>query len=164
MKLRKLEYKDAPLMLEWMHDSLVVEHLATDFASKTIEDCERFIEHSQYDEENLNLAIADEKDAYLGTVSLKHIDKVAGTAEFAITMRACAMGTGASAFGMSEIIKQGIEQLGLEAIYWCVSKKNQRAIRFYDKRYSKTDIVPETIKSNYTDEQLENFIWYVVKA
>ena len=36
MKLRKLELKDAPLMLEWMHDETVVEDLHTDFASKTI--------------------------------------------------------------------------------------------------------------------------------
>lgn len=163
MIIRKLVKKDAPLMLEWMHDSSVVEYLATDFASKTIEDCERFIESSWQDEDNLNLAIADDEDIYLGTVSLKHIDKVAGTAEFAITMRASAMGTGASAFGMAEILRRGTEELGLDAIYWCVSKQNHRAIKFYNKRYSTTEIVPKNILSNYSKEQLEDFLWYVVK-
>ena len=43
MNLRKLEIKDAPLMLEWMHDKSVVEDLRTNFLTKTIEDCENFI-------------------------------------------------------------------------------------------------------------------------
>ena len=38
MHLRRLELKDAPLMLEWMHDTSVVGLLRTNFASKTIED------------------------------------------------------------------------------------------------------------------------------
>ena len=36
MRLRKLQLKDAPLMLEWMHDESVVHDLHTDFASKSI--------------------------------------------------------------------------------------------------------------------------------
>ena len=39
MYLREFKQKDAPLMLEWMHDPSVVENLQTDFGSKTIEDC-----------------------------------------------------------------------------------------------------------------------------
>ena len=38
------------------------------------EDCETFIEKSIGDSKNLNLAIASD-DEYMGTVSLKHIDK-----------------------------------------------------------------------------------------
>ena len=36
MKLRKLDVKDAPFMLEWMHSADVVKNLQADFASKTI--------------------------------------------------------------------------------------------------------------------------------
>ena len=43
MYLRKLEMKDAPLMLQWMHDRNVTENLRTDFASKTLQDAENFI-------------------------------------------------------------------------------------------------------------------------
>ena len=43
MKLRKLEEKDAPLMLEWMHDPEVVADMRTNFADKTLEDCLSFI-------------------------------------------------------------------------------------------------------------------------
>ena len=91
MKLRKLQETDAPLMLEWMHDPSVVDCLFTNFAAKTLCDCQRFIACSQSSEEDLNLAIVDDRDEYMGTVSLKHIDRARSTAEFAITVRACAM-------------------------------------------------------------------------
>ena len=53
MRLRKLELKDAPLMLEWMLDKDITADLQTDFSSKTIEDAECFIEKSKTDAENL---------------------------------------------------------------------------------------------------------------
>lgn len=162
MELRKLEKKDAQFMLEWMHDKDVVHHLSANFASKTIDDCYRFIEAAQSFETDINLAIVDDNDEYMGTVSLKHIDRVNRTAEFAVTIRKCAMGKGYSAYGMAEILKKGLEEYGLNRIYWCVSKINARAVRFYDKNmYVRTVEVPEKIKSNYTEEQNEGFIWYV---
>lgn len=36
MRLRDLELKDAPFMLEWMHDENVVEKLRGKFKEKTI--------------------------------------------------------------------------------------------------------------------------------
>ena len=44
MELRKLKKKDAKRMLQWMHDLTVVGDLKTDFLSKTMFDCEEFIE------------------------------------------------------------------------------------------------------------------------
>ncbi len=160
MKLRKLQEKDAPLMLEWMHDESVVAKLAANFAAKTLADCQNFIAASQGDPENLHLAIADDADTYMGTVSLKHIDRAAGTAEFAITVRACAMGKGFSRFGMESILKMGVAELGLPAIYWCVSPANARAVRFYDKNsYARTSSVPATILQAYPGDM--PLIWYV---
>ena len=110
------------------------------------------------------MAIVDENDEYMGTVSLKHIDMELKMAEFAITVRKCAMGQGYSAFGMKEIIRIGREELGLDKIIWCVSNLNERAVRFYDKNgFKRTTNVPEYYKSMYTDEQNELFIWYVVE-
>ena len=158
MKLRKLELDDAPLMLEWMHDPSVVGHLGTNFMEKTLDDCVRFIQWSQTASEDLHLAIADDANTYMGTVSLKHIGS--GTAEFAITVRACAMGKGYSGFGMAQILRHGLGQLGLDAIYWCVSPKNQRAVRFYDKNgYTRTQEVPQRLLECYDQE----LIWYVYK-
>jgi len=160
MYLRKLESKDAPFMLEWMHDESVVAKLAANFAAKTIDDCRNFIAASQEDEENLHLAVADEDDTYMGTVSLKHIDRTAGTAEFAITVRAAAMGKGFSHFGMDSILKMGIDELGLSAIYWCVSPKNTRAVRFYEKHgYTRITEVPAEILSAYPEDM--ELIWYI---
>lgn len=161
MKLRKLEIKDAPLMLEWMHDNDVVENLGTNFLSKTLEDCVSFIKHSRDSESDLHLAVVDENDVYMGTVSLKGIDYESKTAEFAIAIRKKAMGKGFSSFAMKEIIRIGFEELNLNAIYWCVLKENKRAVRFYDKNgYSRTNIVNKEIYSRYREKQNRNFFWY----
>ncbi len=147
-------------MLEWMHDESVVEHLSANFAAKTLADCESFIAYSQNSQNDLHLAVADEQDEYMGTVSLKHIDRVHKTAEFAITFRACAQGRGYADYGMRQILRLGLEKLGLEAIYWCVSPVNGRAVRFYDKNgYTRVTDVPRHIAEAY-DPALE-LQWYV---
>lgn len=131
MKLRKLEIKDAPLMLEWMHDADVVQNMQTDFTHKTLSDCENFIRTSQTDNKNLHLAVVDDNNTYMGTVSLKNIEN--GAAEFAIAARKGAMGRGFSKYAMSKIIRVGSEMLKLKSVYWCVSPENKRAVKFYDK-------------------------------
>ncbi len=163
MKLRKLETKDAGLMLEWMHDDSVVANMGTNFKEKKLEDCISFIEYSNDESKDLHLAIVDDEDTYMGTVSLKHIDMIEKTAEFAITVRSQAMGKGYSKYGMVEILRRGIEEIGLDNIYWCVSRENARAVRFYDKNgYARVECVPDSIKTNYTSEQMEKFLWYKV--
>ena len=105
MKLRKLKLKDAPLMLEWMHDEDVIRDLRNNFASKTIEDCRNFISNSAMDKENVHYAVASNKDEYMGTVSLKDIDSKSKSAEFGIVVRKAAMGAGYSWFAMTSIFK-----------------------------------------------------------
>lgn len=160
MYLRKLKVEDAPLMLEWMHDSDVTKDMMANFSSKTLNDCISFIEKTLTDNQNLHLAIVDENDIYMGTVSLKNItDK---DAEFAITIRSIAMGKGFSKYGMNEIIRIGLEELHLNQVYWYVSVKNERAIRFYDKNRFKR-INPESLNSivNINFLNKEDYIWYV---
>lgn len=160
MKLRKLELRDAALMLEWMHDKSVVEDLRTNFLTKTMEDCENFIRKSWEDEKNLNLAITDENDTYMGTVSLKNIREK--TAEFGITIRACAMGKGYSIKAMREILRRGFQEIGLQKIYWCVSPENKRAVRFYDKNgFIRVDADMLDMIEGYTKEQIASYIWYL---
>ena len=167
MNVRKLQLKDAPHMLEWMHDENVVKDLQANFMSKTIEDCEKFITYSLLDNNNLHYAITDDEDTYMGTVSLKNINEE--TAEFAITVRKSAMGKGYSLYGMKKIIDKGLNELGLKKIYWCVNPVNKRAVRFYDKNgFEKTNILKDTLIkiirmiNNYTENQIENYIWYIV--
>ena len=160
MQLRPLELQDAPLMLEWMHDASVVSHMGTNFMEKTLADCENFIRWAQTAEQDLHLAVVDQTDEYLGTVSLKHIEKDA--AEFAITIRACAMGKGVSRFAMETILRKGLFEMGLEKIYWCVSPENQRAVRFYNKNQYPRVAVQTLQPMGYSQEQLDYFIWYAV--
>lgn len=161
MYLRKLELKDAQAMLSWMHDESVVGHLHTDFASKSLADCEKFIVASQNMENDAHFAIASDEDEYMGTVSLKHIDRDGGTSEFAITVRKESMGRGYSWFGMEAILEKAFSDFGLESVYWCVSRKNKRAVRFYDKHnfHEALDIPAEVLK-RYTGE--DDLKWYSV--
>lgn len=159
MYLRKLELKDAPLMLAWMHDKSVTEKLHADFASKTMDDAENFIKSSWDNKNDLHLAIASDSDEYMGTVSLKHIED--GSAEFAITVRAESMGKGYSWFGMESIIEKAFEDLGLECVYWCVSKDNPRAVRFYDKHnFHEALDIPKKVLERY--DGMDDLKWYSV--
>lgn len=159
MELRKLEIKDAPLMLEWMHDKSVTENLRADFASKTLDDAELFIKNSWEDKENINLAIVSDEDEYMGTVSLKGIND--GCAEFAITIRSKAMGKGYSWMGMQLIIEKAFFEYGLESVYWCVSRDNKRAVRFYDKHnFHEALDIPAHILDEYSS--IPNLKWYSV--
>ena len=133
MILRELNVKDAPLMLEWMHDKDVVKNMSSNFESKTLDDAIEFINNSKKDKKNLHLAIVNDEDEYMGTVSLKKIDYTRMTAEFAITVRKCAMHKGYSWFGMKSIIEKAFDELNLESVYWCVSKDNIRFINSYAK-------------------------------
>lgn len=161
MRLRNLELKDAPLMLEWMHDATVVEKLRGSFRNKTLSDCETFINMAENKEENIHLAIVTDEDEYMGTVSLKKLNRHNRSAEFAIAVRKAAMGRGYSWFGMEEIIKKAFDEYGLETVYWCVSRENQRAIRFYDKHnFHEVVDIPKEILYRY--EEIDNLKWYSV--
>jgi len=161
MYLRNLKIEDAPLMLEWMHDEDITQYLSSKFITKSLKDCEDFISNSIDTSTSLHMAIASDEDVYMGTVSLKHIDKKKGNAEFAITVRKSSIGKGYSWFGTVEIIKIAFEELGLNSVYWCVSTKNERACRFYDKHgfHEALDISNE-ILARY--EGVEHLKWYSV--
>lgn len=133
MNLRKLEYKDAPTMLEWMHDSDVTNYLKNDFAKMKLKDCIDFIEKTKYDTDNIHYAVCDEKDEYLGTISLKNIDKISGTAEYAISFRSKSIGTGTAFEATKEILQIAFLKLNLNRVYLDVLCENKRAVRFYEK-------------------------------
>lgn len=163
MKLRRLEVKDASLMLEWMQDESITENLQGEFEKKTLNDCKYFIQNSWTDKSNLHLAIVDTGDTYMGTVSLKHIKN--GSAEFAITIRKSAMGRGFSHYGMKEIIRIGRKDFGICQVYWCVNPQNHRAVRFYEKNgYQKIDAMELEISGAYSEDQIKNYYWYIYKC
>lgn len=161
MRLRNLKDKDAPLMLEWMHDQNVIRDLRTNFSKYTIENCKDLINVSKDKTLNAHYAIVSDEDEYMGTVSLTNIDNEFKSAEFVITMRSKAMGRGYSWFGMTEILRIAFEEYHLESVYWCVSKKNIRAIRFYDKHHFHEALdIPEKILQK--NKNFTNLKWYSV--
>lgn len=84
----------------------------------------------------------------MGTVSLKSVKD--GSAEFGIAVRKSAMGRGYSWWGMEEIIRLAFEKYSLESVYWCVSRSNDRAVRFYEKHnFHEAVDIPEEILKRY---------------
>lgn len=159
MDLRKLELKDLPFMKLWMKDKSIVSMYRRDFSSMTDSQIIQFIKDSREDTYNRHFAIVSDEDEYMGTVSLKHIENL--TAELAIVVRTEALHRGYAWFGIEAIIKEGFSELGLESIYWCVSRENVGAIRFFDKHnFHEVLDVPSSFIERY--KEINDLKWYSV--
>lgn len=161
MRLRKLELKDAPLMYEWMHDEGITKYFYDDFRTKTLRDAEDYINKSADFVDAMSYAVVSDEDEYMGTACLKTIDKEKGYAQLSVVVRNTAMTKGYSWFAVCEILRIAFEELDLESVYWCISCRNERALRFYDKHYFKRIVdVPAEIRSMYSGR--DDLIWYSV--
>ena len=131
--LRPLEPKDAPFMYEWMTDPSITRFFRFDASKVTPESCLAYIESANAQNNAVHFAIADKDDEYLGTISLKDIDTVKKQAEYAISTRKKAHGTGAALQATRLILQYAFEELGLELVYLNVLAENGRANAFYRK-------------------------------
>lgn len=132
MNLRKLEYKDIPFMLEWMHDIDITRYLKNDFEKATEESQKKFVDNS-FTKESANFAIVDDNDEYLGSISLKNIDYDDKKAEYAICLRRKSVGTNVASSATMAILKYAFEELCLNRVYLNVVSNNIRANKFYEK-------------------------------
>ena len=160
--LRKLEEKDVPYMLEWMHDPSIACFFRFDAMGMTEEKCLEYIRTANSDNNSKHFAIADENDEYLGTISLKNIDYEKKEAEYAISTRKIVHGTGTATLATNEILKIAFEDLGLNRVYLNVLKENGRANAFYQKvgfqfDYSEKQAIEN--HGNYIDLN-----WYFCRA
>lgn len=158
--IRPLMEKDAPGMLEWMQDSKITCYFRFDGSEISLKQCLSFIGKSQEDSDSLHYAIVDDQDQYLGTVSLKNIDQEKKEAEYAISLRSCAHGTGASVEGTRQILQLAFRQLGLEEVFLNVLADNYRANAFYRKmgfRFQKREEHALYLKGRWRDLN-----WYVI--
>ena len=155
--LRKLEEKDAPFMLEWMHDNTINCNFQYPFAEMTIEKVKDFIKNS-FNEENKHFAIVDAKDEYLGTISLKNISQKNKNAEYAIVTRKKAHGTGAAMQATQELLCYAFQELGLHKVYLNVLEDNIRARKFYEK----CGFVQEGISKDaiMASDGYQSLVWY----
>ncbi len=132
MKLRPLEDKDICYILEWMHDPVINKVFKADFSAYDENKVKVFIDGA-LSEVNRHYACVNDQDEYLGTVSLKNINYIEKNAEYAVSFRKSAQGTGASLFATKEILKIAFYELGLYRVYLNVIGSNQRANAFYKK-------------------------------
>ena len=161
MDIRKLKNKDAERMLSWMKDNNTTKYLDKSFNDYSLDDCKKFIIRSKTDKKNIHCAIVSDKDVYMGTVSLKHIDKVRKCAEFAIVVNDDATSKGYSWFGMGKMLDLAFEKLDLDYVYWCVSKANKRAINFYKKHgFHIVRDIPKELTDLYDNKEM---LWYLIQ-
>lgn len=159
--IRKLEMKDFPHMYEWMKDKSVTENLQANFASFSEQEVREFIQAAMQQNENsthLHFAIVDEQDEYMGTISLKNIDKKNMNAEYAIVTRKKAHGKGFARIATYDLLNIAFEEIGLEKVYLYVAKSNIVANKFYKK----VGFIEEGVfrKHLLINEKLEDIIWY----
>lgn len=136
MILRRLKREDAEGMLEWMHDKDICKNFREGIEHKTAEDVYKFIENADYtirNEANLHFAVVDEKDEYMGTISLKNLNLKDQNAEYAISLRKSAQRKGLAAKATLGLFKYAFEDIGLHKIYLNVLEENIHAIHFYEK-------------------------------
>jgi len=130
--LRRLEERDVKGMMEWMTNPDVVNIFSFDFLSMTEEKALNFIRNS-YSERTQHFAFTDEKDEYMGTISLKNISYTNKNAEYAIASRIQAQGTGMAYQATIEILKYAFIELKLDKVYLYVLEENTKANKFYQK-------------------------------
>lgn len=134
--LRKLGLKDARGMLEWMHDSGIQQGFQADMTGRTLEDAEAFITETQYvltDGGCMHFAVVNEKDEYMGTVSLKDISLRDKRAEYAISLRRCAQGKGIGYNATKLLLDYAFCTLHLNKVFLNVLSDNLPAIHLYLK-------------------------------
>jgi len=160
IKLRKLELKDVPFMLEWIQDSEISSFFQFDARSQTEEKIEAFIRDSWNEIRSIHLAVVDDYDEYLGTISLKNIDNVALEGEYAISLRKIFHGKGIADEATRAILEYAFKMLGLNRIYLNVLSNNYRAVGFYEKFGFVFE--RETRKYMINIDKYQNLRWYAL--
>lgn len=157
--LRKLLPKDADFMLEWMNYDENKTIFQKDFSKMTKEGVLAFIDNS-FTESDHHFAIVDDDDEYLGTISLKNIDMLNKNAEYAISSRKKARGTGSNALATKQIVEYAFKELKLKKVYLNVLSTNVRA----KKMYIKSGFVYEgTFKNHlFINNKFEDLEWYSI--
>lgn len=136
--LRSLKEKDAPLMLEWMHDPDIQKWFQKNLMEMTLKDAISFCRNAGIPDEAvqgqcIHWAIVDDTDEYLGTISLKQIDIQNMTAEYAISTRTKAHGKGVAKAATKLLLEKAFTDYGLHKVYLNVLEDNYAAIHLYEQ-------------------------------
>lgn len=160
IKLRKLKISDYDGMVEWMSDPNISSNFRFLASGLNKEKVKKFIIKSLTDKTNLHYAIVDEKDEYLGTISLKNINLIDFNAEYAIVLRKKAIGSGAAKEATEAILDIAFNKLKLHKVYLNVLSDNIRAIKFYEKMFF---IYEGEFRDHLLiDNKFNNIKWYSI--
>lgn len=163
-RLRELKLKDCNGMLEWMHDPQI-NYLYTDkIKMATGESVEQFIADAVEMRQagvTYHYAVVDGQDEYMGTISLKNVEKIAG-AEYAISMRRRFQGKGIASWATREILRIAFEELKLNRVYLNVLSDNEHANQFYVK--NKFRYEGESKQCILIGNELKSLKWYAMLA
>ncbi len=139
IRLRNLREEDAPFMLEWMKDPEIQKRFRKKMNSVSIEDVKAFCRQSQSvvlreEGQSIHFAIVDSgDDEYLGTISLKNISIINGTAEYAISTRKKARGKGIAEIATRLVLDKAFEEYKMHRVFLSVYSDNASAIHLYEK-------------------------------
>ena len=81
----------------------------------------------------MHWAISGADDEYLGTISLKKIDRENENAEYAIVLRKEAQNKGYGTEATKSILKIAFDDFNLNRVYLTVIENNTSAIKLYEK-------------------------------
>ena len=162
--LRPLKKQDANFMLEWMHDKKCQKGFKKNMLDMTLLDAENFcIDNSKQISElseglSVHFAIVNEKDEYLGTISLKNISLIDKNAEYAVVIRPSMQGKGIALNASKKILEKAFLEYRLNRVYLTVLEDNENAIKLYEKiGFKKEGLLRKHV---FSDGQFKNWLLY----
>jgi RimJ/RimL family protein N-acetyltransferase len=132
--LRALDRADAPVILPWVNDQRVIEHLLIHRPTSLAAE-EAFIDSLARNDHDVVLGIAERESGRLvGVCGLHRIDLKNRHAEFGIFIgESDARGKGLGTEATALVIKYAFETLNLHRVWLRVYEDNKPAIRAYEK-------------------------------
>ena len=162
--LRDLRMEDLEGMLEIVNDPLINCFYTDDIRKSTRETIGQFIENAAELKKkgiSYHYAISDSKDEYIGTISLKNVEKVKG-AEYAIIMRRGYQGMGIATWATREILQIAFRKMALNRVYLNVLSDNLHANRFYIKNRFRYE--GESKMCICIEGKIKSLKWYAMLA
>lgn len=159
--LRPLKLKDVNGMLEWICDEETQQWFQTPMEKKTEKDIINFIKAANIEPEDgksIHLAVVDEKDEYLGTVSLKNYSERDQNAEFAISLRSYVRGKGIGREATKKLLQLAFDKWKMKRVYLNVLSDNAQAIRLYERCGFVYE--GEFLQHLYIHGKYQNLRWY----
>lgn len=130
--IRKLSENDIDELLKTINDKEITKYFKFYGHVFIYEEIHNFVINS-FDSNNRHFAISDEMNNYLGTISLKNIDFISKTAEYAIMLAQSSIGMGVAKTATDLILQYAFDSLDINKVYFNVASVNRRAINFYIK-------------------------------